>query len=249
MQTRRDWVLSVGQAAAGMSIAWPLAGSTSSPAALPPGVYLPSRDDLGHALMSADKYHPIPPGCPTDYVRPSEGPYRPLSMSAAEFAFTCCLTRVLLGDVSQAISEDAAEWIGLCIASEAGVRRAEARVDPAYKALAAAYYGADHGSESPADAAQVFRNGLSWISQSAKSRYGGEFESLQPDEQVEILHSISDGRSDTSAKNPGTRLFAFLKTEVTKAFYTSRAGLDELQYKGNAFYAVSPGCPSKSGKL
>lgn len=249
MQTRRDWVTSIGQAAAGLSIAWPLAGSTASSAPLPPGVYLPSKDGLGHALMSVDSYRPIPPGCPTDYVRPSEGPYRPLALSPHEFALTCCLTPLLLGDVPQSVSDDAAEWIDLCLASEPGVRQAQARLDPACKALAAAYYGKSQESEPSQDAAQVFRDGLAWISQSAKSRYQKEFLSLQAREQIELLHSISDDRGDRSTRNAGTVFFTFLKTEATRAFYTSRAGLEDLQYKGNAFYAKSPGCPSKSGKL
>jgi hypothetical protein len=32
---------------------------------------------------------------------------------------------------------------------------------------------------------------------------------------------------------------------LIRGFYTSRLGLKELDYKGNAFYAESPSCPNK----
>ena len=41
--------------------------------------------------------------------------------------------------------------------------------------------------------------------------------------------------------------FTFLKAEAIRAYYTSRHGLRELNYKGNWYYAASPGCPG-SGK-
>ena len=48
-------------------------------------------------------------------------------------------------------------------------------------------------------------------------------------------------------KMPQTRFFTFLKAEAIRAYYTSRHGLRELNYKGNWYYAASPGCPG-SGK-
>jgi hypothetical protein len=53
---------------------------------------------------------------------------------------------------------------------------------------------------------------------------------------------VSDERADRQSENAGTRLFDFLKFEIIKGFYTSQVGLKELDYKGNAFYARSPGC-------
>jgi hypothetical protein len=61
---------------------------------------------------------------------------------------------------------------------------------------------------------------------------------LDPREQIALVHAMSEGKTDTSE----ARFFGFLKTETIKGFYTSRAGLKELNYKGNAFYARSPGC-------
>ncbi len=35
---------------------------------------------------------------------------------------------------------------------------------------------------------------------------------------------------------------AWLKRKVIEGFYTSQQGLKELDYKGNSFYSISPGC-------
>ena len=62
--------------------------------------------------------------------------------------------------------------------------------------------------------------------------------------QIAVLESISDARSDKQTENAGTRFFTFLKSEIIRAYYTSQPGLKELDFKGNGFYARSPGCSS-----
>jgi hypothetical protein len=48
------------------------------------------------------------------------------------------------------------------------------------------------------------------------------------------------------AGNPLRKFFEIARTEVVRGYYTSAAGLEELDYKGNAYYADSPGCETKS---
>jgi hypothetical protein len=57
-----------------------------------------------------------------------------------------------------------------------------------------------------------------------------------------VLGSISDARADKQTGNAGTKFFAYFKPEVIRGYYTSQAGLHELDFKGNSFYARSPGC-------
>jgi hypothetical protein len=59
---------------------------------------------------------------------------------------------------------------------------------------------------------------------------------------LESLKLISDDRDEKGIETDGTRFFALIKAEVIRGYYTSKAGLEELDFKGNAFYAVSPGC-------
>ena len=42
------------------------------------------------------------------------------------------------------------------------------------------------------------------------------------------------------------KFFEIARTEAVRGYYTTAAGLEELDYKGNAYYADSPGCEAKS---
>ena len=64
------------------------------------------------------------------------------------------------------------------------------------------------------------------------------FDALQGTEQVAHL---------TSLENANDPFIAWMKRRTLDGFYTSRQGLQELDYKGNAFYAQSPGCEHDSG--
>jgi hypothetical protein len=46
----------------------------------------------------------------------------------------------------------------------------------------------------------------------------------------------------TAAERDAPEFFKLLKAEIIRGFYTSQAGLKEVDYKGNGFYAKSPGC-------
>src|ERR1700722_280924 len=142
-QTRRDWLITIGTSAAVPGIAKGLHGDTAQVNALPPGLYGPSTDHLSHALMSTERYHPIPPGCPTEYVLPRTGAFEPLFFSKSEFALIQRLVGVILGessDQSESV-EEAAEWIDLRVSESGDIRRAAARLDSLRRALAVAYYG------------------------------------------------------------------------------------------------------------
>lgn len=76
-------------------------------------------------------------------------------------------------------------------------------------------------------------------------------------EQVRALetedpaHTVRDGlrhlqgASDLAAaltKMDGQPFYKFARQAAFDGYYTSRDGLKELDYKGNAFYPESPGC-------
>jgi len=234
-QTRRSWIVTIGQTAAGVGLGGNLFAEDLPAEALPPGLYGPSGDRLSHALMSADPFHPIPPNCPTDYVRPPGGKFEPRFFSASEFSVVRRLTELLLGEISPALSREIAEWIDLRVASAGGIHQAELRLHPLHRTLAAAYYGsAQEESPKALDPANICRAGLAWLP--------AEFLSLQAARQLALLDSISDQHRAERSQNAGTQLFDYLKAETIRGFYTSKVGLKELDFKGNVFYAQSPGC-------
>ncbi len=245
-QTRRDWVFAISRAAAaGLGMAWTGWGEgTAAATVLPPGVYLPSTDHLGHALMSADRYRPIPAGCPTDYVRPGNGPYLPQFFSDPEFAMVRRMVELMLGD-SSSVCQEITEWIDLIVSEQHDVQSAEQKVDPLYQALAVAYRGSAKAAGRASNAAATYRGGLQWLVEAAQSRHAKDFLALEAEQQISLLDSISDARPDRDAPNPGTQLFVLMKADTINGFYTSQAGLKELNFRGNAYYASSPGCNTK----
>lgn len=252
-QTRRDWIVTISQAAVGLELSGRAEAAVQSADQLPAGLYDPSRGHLSHALMSTGRFHPVAPDCPTDYVRPPSGPFNPLFFSASEFATIRRLAGLLLGEVSknhendhEGVSQEIAEWIDLRVWSADGVREAALRIRPPYRDLAVAYYGSARVKQlESSNPATTCRRGLAWVSAAAKAQYSKHFLDLEIEQQIALLRVISDERADKQAQNSGTRLFDFLKSETIKGFYTSSTGLKELDFKGNAFYAQSPGCRSK----
>jgi len=241
-------MITISQAAAGLAIAGTAPGEGKSAVVLPAGVFETSTDHLAHALMSAERFHPIPPECPTDYVRPLRGPFEPLFFSMSQFSVLRRLIELLLGEASEdaSVSQEIAEWVDLRVSSAKGEREAFSTVDPLYRALAAAYSGsAEMDRLYKANPADICRDGLDWIANTARAGSSKEFLKLDVEQQISLLDAISDERPEKRSENAGTRFFEYLKAETIRGFYTSQAGLKELDFKGNAFYARSPGCLPK----
>jgi Gluconate 2-dehydrogenase subunit 3 len=251
--TRRLWMLAVGETALGLGIAGALGARASQPASLPPGLYQPLTDHLGHALGSAGRFHPIPPDSPTDYVKPRTEPFKPLFFSPSEFEVVRRLTELMLGEGPEAghsgragVVEEVAEWIDLRVASSPGTREAALALDSSYRALMVAYHGAGalHDLET-FDPQKLCRDGLASLDDESRSRHQTNFLGIAERDQREILALVSDDRIEKKVDTPGAQFFEFFKSEVIRGFYTSQVGLKELDFKGNAFYARSPGCRSK----
>jgi hypothetical protein len=239
--SRRDWTLFVTRTA----IAAGVVGSEALAATeLPPGLYTPSTDHLGHALMDAGPFRILPADCPTDYIRASTGPFQPLFFPAPQFAVIRRLVELLLGGTPAV--QEIAGWIDLRVSEAAAIRQAALRLDPLQRILAVAYFGpAQVANIEASEPETVCHAGLEWLEDSATSRYARSFLSLEESAQLTLLASISDDNHPDIRANAGTRLFAYLKSEAIRGFYTSQLGLKELDFKGNAFYARSPGCTVK----
>jgi hypothetical protein len=59
-QTRRDWIVTISQAAVGLELSSRAQAAVQSADQLPPGLYQPSADHLSHALMSTERLHSSP---------------------------------------------------------------------------------------------------------------------------------------------------------------------------------------------
>ena len=248
--TRREWLLRLGGTAIligfeGSPVASEPGPGAARPDQLPPGLYYPSLDHMTHVLESDGRFFPVPTGSETDFVRSRNGPFQPQFFSAPDFAAVKRLVELFLGEsggseeVASTI-EEICEWIDLEVYSSAAVRDAARNLSAQHRALAVAFFGEHEVTAlETRDPQKIWREGLEWVSAESNRRCGRAFLEAAPASQAELLKSLSDRRGDDDA---GARLFVLLKDQVARGFYTSKRGLKELDYKGNAFYAECPGC-------
>ncbi len=154
------------------------------------------------------------------------------------------LVGVLLGSVdARALSETIA-WLDLRLQSDAGIRHAARTLDPSHRALAVAHYGQARVVElETVDSQAIVRTGLKLLEQQSRERFGREFLGLAGTAQTDLVREISR----MPPESPLGRCYLFLRREAIRGYFTSQAGLIELDYKGNAVYGACPGCESKRG--
>ena len=245
--TRREWLLRLGEftALAGVAglappIALSLGLTEQQAAALPPGLYDPSPKHLIHALSSR-ALPAIPPGSETDYVQPRQGPYRPQFFSGDEFKVVTRVVEILLGKVDSGALAETAEWVDLRFHSAAGVREAARRLDPLHRTLAVAYYGEARVVElETSDPQAVARAGLAAL-QGRAQKLGRPFLDLPASQHTDLVREMSQQPEET----PLRRFYDLLRREAIHGYYTSQAGLKELDYQGNAYHTQCPGCEKK----
>jgi hypothetical protein len=248
--TRRQWLLRLGEfvALAGISGALPECAAAFAQqgidvTTLPPGLYEANRDHLVHALSSGNKNWSPPPGSETQYAMPASTPEEPQFFPPEEFKVVTRVIEILLGKVDRKAIAEAAQWFDRWLDSASAVRTAALQLDPLHRILAVAYYGEDSVREletfHPDATARV---GVRALHDLSSRLYGRDFLELTEAEQADLLRT-------TTKAEPGTavhKFFDLTRTEAIRGYYTSAKGLEEIDYKGNAYYTESPGCEEKS---
>ena len=65
---------------------------------------------------------------------------------------------------------------------------------------------------------------------------------LPPEQQTALLESIGrKGNGDA----PGRKFFLLIRRYTVMGYYTSKVGLEELDFPGLRFYTQSPACPHR----
>jgi hypothetical protein len=183
------------------------------PSELPPGVYESSVNHLAHVLK------PEPP---------KNQPYQPQFFREAELSAIRNLTALMLGQAPGAAPvPEIAEWIDRIVGDSAIVQGTARSLTPPYRAVASAYDGEASVKElESADRQQLCRTGLAKLAQVG-------FPQWKEAEQLAKLSELEE------ASDP---FIIWFKGRVIEGFYTSQLGLKELDYKGNSFYSICPGC-------
>jgi hypothetical protein len=143
----------------------------------------------------------------------------PLFFGAAEYRqLQDLVARMLEEEPGTSPVPEITAWIDLTVHNAADVRDAARSLSPEHRALAVGFYGEAAVQElETLDVQGICRSGLARLH-------------AEPSVTLESLESQGDA------------FIRWLKHRVIEGFYTSQVGLKELDYKGNSFYSISPGC-------
>lgn len=252
--TRRQWILRLGEfvALAGVSglvpeVAASIAGrqvEQSNANELPPGLYDASQEHLVHALSSAGGKWTPPLGSETEYASALSIDYQPKFFVPDDFKIVTRVIEILLGNVEPTASSQAARWLDLWLSEVPGVRAAAQQLDPLHRTLAVAFYGENRVRDvESAHPEAIARVGIRGLRDLSTRLYGGrDFLQLTADEQAELLITTTKAEPGTSMR----KFYELTRAEAIRGYYTSAEGLNDLDYRGNAYYGDCPGCERKT---
>jgi gluconate 2-dehydrogenase gamma chain len=88
-----------------------------------------------------------------------------------------------------------------------------------------------------------FRTGLTWLDTFATEKYGSDFSALGGNEQESLLKKLAYRNQHSPLEEQGQEFFKRIREYTVLGYYTSRVGLEQLDYPGLKFYRASPECP------
>ena len=88
-----------------------------------------------------------------------------------------------------------------------------------------------------------FRYGLTWLDAHAGKLHGAPFRELDEVKQTGLLEPLAYNDRHRDGEDEGRAFFKLIREYTIMGFYTSKIGLEQLDYPGLRIYAESPGCP------
>ncbi len=96
--------------------------------------------------------------------------------------------------------------------------------------------------ESDAALKKICVDGLDWLDKTSRERFNKDFVDATTNQQTEILTEISQIKDPTPENQLQAKFFKTIKNMTIDGFYTSKIGIEELGYIGNAVLDEFPGC-------
>jgi len=89
------------------------------------------------------------------------------------------------------------------------------------------------------------RGGLAWLDRECAGRFGRGFVDGTEAERTAVLDAIAFPARVVAGLEAGAAFFATFRDLVASGFWTSRVGIEDLQYRGNTYVAEWTGCPKE----
>jgi len=90
------------------------------------------------------------------------------------------------------------------------------------------------------------RGGLRWLDAEAVERFGAAFVDLEPERQAAILDDIAWPARARPDMSQGVEFFSRFRDLTASGFWSSKIGMEDLQYMGNRAVAEWTGCPPEA---
>jgi hypothetical protein len=87
------------------------------------------------------------------------------------------------------------------------------------------------------------RGGLAWLDREGRARHGRDFVDLADGERRRILDDIAWPAAAKPEHRAGVAFFNSFRDLTATGFWSSKVGVDDLQYTGNRYVAEWKGCP------
>jgi gluconate 2-dehydrogenase gamma chain len=92
----------------------------------------------------------------------------------------------------------------------------------------------------------AMRGGLAWLDRECQQRYGKTFITCTATEQTAVLDDIAWPQRARPELSRGVAFFNSFRDLTAAGFWTSKMGIEDLQYKGNAYVRSWNGCPDEA---
>lgn len=90
------------------------------------------------------------------------------------------------------------------------------------------------------------RGGLAWLDAESRKRFGAPFVELAERQRIAILDDIAWPAKAKPDLSQGVAFFNLFRDLTASGFYSSRMGIEDLQYRGNTVVMHWDGCPPEA---
>jgi hypothetical protein len=89
------------------------------------------------------------------------------------------------------------------------------------------------------------RGGLAWLDRECRERFGSPFADCSAAQQTGVLDAIAYPKRAAPEVSQGVAFFNRFRDLVLSGFWSSRMGVEDLQYMGNTYVEEWRGCPAE----
>ncbi len=175
------------------------------------------------------------------------GPYEPQFFSPEEYATIERLAELIIPNDGQPGAREAgvAEFIDFMVASSADVGMSNYQ-PPTSRNPVIERNRVPDALKSRQSIQYLFRYGLSWLEGHARHLHGKTFRECTEQQQTEMLEHLAYKDRYRRGEEDGRAFFKLIREYTVMGFYTSRTGLEQLDFKGlQAVWEQMPECPHK----